>query len=192
MTQRTNEPHILLGRAATLAGHTIAAVRPDQLARPTPCAEFDVRGLLGHLVAATMRIGHAGRGEDPLLAPHMIEGVADTEWTTAWNNVADDAVAAWADPARLGEDAVLQFATLPGFVAIGLYTSELTVHTWDLARATDQTVTWDDAVCSSALGIMRNVLPPDRGDEIPFASAVYVGDDAPLIDQLVAWNGRRP
>ena len=26
----------------------------------------------------------------------------------------------------------------------------------------------------------------------PFADAVPVGDDAPLIDRLVAWNGRTP
>jgi hypothetical protein len=36
-------------------------------------------------------------------------------------------------------------------------------------------------------------MPPALRDFAdPFADAVPVSDDAPLIDRLVAWNGRRP
>jgi hypothetical protein len=36
-------------------------------------------------------------------------------------------------------------------------------------------------------------MPPEHREPTdPFADAVPVPDDAPLIDRLVAWNGRRP
>ncbi len=40
---------------------------------------------------------------------------------------------------------------------------------------------------------MRPSMPPELRDfAAPFADAVPVPDGAPLIDRLVAWNGRRP
>ena len=35
-------------------------------------------------------------------------------------------------------------------------------------------------------------LPADGRAEVPFDEVVEVGPDAPLIDRLVAWNGRDP
>ena len=40
-------------------------------------------------------------------------------------------------------------------------------------------------------GLDRRV-PEGVPVEVPFANAVDVSDDAPLIDRLVAWNGRQP
>ena len=31
-----------------------------------------------------------------------------------------------------------------------------------------------------------------RLSSLPFAEAIDVPDDAPLLDRLIAWNGRRP
>ena len=78
----------------------------------------------------------------------------------------------------------------------------------DLARATGQEVAWDDGAlaCSwEAINFQlpeadrtpqwdaaKAYLPPDVPWEDPFANAVDVADDAPLIDKLVAWNGRTP
>ncbi len=40
---------------------------------------------------------------------------------------------------------------------------------------------------------MRASMPAEqRNFADPFADAVPVHDDAPLIDRLVAWNGRQP
>ena len=35
-------------------------------------------------------------------------------------------------------------------------------------------------------------LPADYAWEDPFGPAIQVRDDAPLIERLVAWNGRTP
>ena len=71
--------------------------------------------------------------------------------------------------------------------------SEITTHTWDLACATGQRPAFDDGVVGLSLATMQIALPPEmRGGEVPFAAPVPVADDAPAIDRLVAWVGRRP
>jgi hypothetical protein len=82
------------------------------------------------------------------------------------------------------------------------------VHTWDRARATGQSPEWNDEVLATSLGAIhaqlpmadrtpmweatKAMLPPEVPWEDPFANAVEVADDAPMIDRLVAWNGRTP
>jgi hypothetical protein len=93
-----------------------------------------------------------------------------------------------------------------GAEILASYLSELTVHTWDLAVATDQRPEWDDTVVAAALAA-PDILPAENRralfeeisaamglDEaaIPFAEAVTVPDAAAAIDRLVAWNGRDP
>jgi hypothetical protein len=40
--------------------------------------------------------------------------------------------------------------------------------------------------------VARQFVPEDVPWEDPFADAVVLDDDAPLIDRLVGWNGRTP
>jgi len=105
----------------------------------------------------------------------------------------------------LNDDGV---ATMTGAEVLSMYVSEITTHTWDLATATGQKPVWDDEVCRLGLAAMHRDLPmADRTPmweafrahapanlqfDPPFANAVAVPADAPLIDQLVAWTGRQP
>ncbi len=41
----------VLGRALDQAGDVLAAVRAEQLGWPTPCGDWDVAALIGHLGA---------------------------------------------------------------------------------------------------------------------------------------------
>jgi uncharacterized protein (TIGR03086 family) len=86
----------------------------------------------------------------------------------------------------------LPFGTLPGAAALAMYTGEITTHTWDLAVATGRPPVWDDDVVSGALAAVGRGLPAERGPGIPFAPPVPVPDDAPVIDRLLAWQGRDP
>ena len=45
-----NDPRVTFSRAAAQTAAVIAAVRPDQATRPTPCTEWDVRTLVGHVL----------------------------------------------------------------------------------------------------------------------------------------------
>lgn len=156
----TRDPRTIFDDAVALATAVIGRVGPHQLGNPTPCPEFDVRALLGHMVAGLRQV--AGRPED----------------------VGGDFAAAWLRAARAVEDAAPSASTLVGWL------NEVTVHTWDLATATGQRPAWDPKVVGLAFDGIRFLPATDRGP--CFADAVAVADDAPLIDRLVAWNGRRP
>ena len=188
-----DDPRPAFARAVALGGSVISAVRADQLSGATPCEAYDVRDLVGHLVAVLRRIAAVARGESPFSVPQEVTHVADDGWRTAWDAAAHEVQAAWTDDAVLARPLVLPFATLPGAVALAIYTSEVTVHTWALATATGQRPTWDETVVVPALATMQHALAAEnRGDGIPFGPVVEVAEDASAIDRLVAWNGRRP
>ncbi|MFD0374282.1 TIGR03086 family metal-binding protein [Streptomyces sp. NPDC127112] len=187
------DPRTDLAAAIELAGRTLAAIRPDQYDAPTPCEEFDVRRLSSHLVAVVRRISVIGRGEDPFSVPSFADEVADGAWAQAWEPGAREVAEVWADPGILGRQLRLPIGVLPGAAAAAVYTHEVTVHTWDLAKATGQEPEWDPALIERVIGVVRPALPAEtRGGRIPFAEVVDVEPGAPAIDRLVAWAGRRP
>jgi len=104
------DPRPLFSAATTTGTEVIAAVRPDQLAHATPCPDFDVRSLLGHLVDVLHRVAAMGRGDEYTAAPIEVAGVADHAWTATWRAAVDDANAAWADDGALERTIVRELA----------------------------------------------------------------------------------
>ncbi len=198
------DPRPILEQAIATGGAVVAAVRADQLSAPTPCAEMDVRAMLGHLVGVLDRIAALGRGDDPFAVAES--PVDDDGWAEAWAAASRRVADAWRDDAVLERPMALPWIQGTGADVLASYFSELTVHTWDLATATGQDPDWDDTVVNAALAV-RDFLPAENRlamfeeistamglDEVavPFAEAIAVPDDAPAIDRLVAWNGRDP
>jgi len=189
----TTDPRRAFFTAARIACDTVDGVSPDSLADPTPCAEFDVRALLGHLVGVFRRITSVAAGTPAVGHVPPTTDVPDEGWAAAAGDALREMEAAWADPAVLGREVQLPFGAMPGAVALSNYTGEISTHTWDLAVATGQSPVWDDEVLAGALTAVRRKLPmAQRPPEVPFADAVPVPDDAPDIDRLVAWQGRDP
>lgn len=187
------DPRRAFTAAAETACAVMAAVRPEQLDGPTPCSDFDVRSLLGHLLTVLRRVGAVGRGEPPFSVPQVSTDVPDDGWGAAARAATEETLAVWAEPALLERELTLPYGTHTGAVAMGTYTGELTTHTWDLAAATGQSPAWDPQVFAVALPATRKILPAEpRGGGIPFGPVVPVPDDAPLIERLVAWQGRDP
>jgi uncharacterized protein (TIGR03086 family) len=179
--------------AARIACDTVAGVSPSQLPDPTPCTEYDVRALLGHLVAVFQRVASVASGAPAIGHAPLVTDVPDDGWGAAARVALHDVEAAWSDPAVLDREMVLPFGTLPGAAALASYTGEISTHTWDLAVATGQAPAWDDEVVTGALAAVRSKLSTaERPPGVPFADAVPVPDDAPAIDRLVAWQGRDP
>jgi len=204
-----SDPRPLFVAAVDIATPVIAGVRPDQFELASPCHNFDVKGLLDHLVFVLHRVATIGRGEDAFSPGSLGDpAVAHVDYEADWLAAADSVDDVWSDDALLDRTVVLPWATMTGAEMLGMYVSEITTHTWDLATATGQSARWDDAVCQLSLDTMHRDLPmADRTPmweafkatmpanmqfDAPFANAVAVSTDAPLIDQLVAWTGRQP
>jgi uncharacterized protein (TIGR03086 family) len=217
---RSNDDDLrpVLARALALATDVVATTRLDQLDDPTPCRDFDVRQLLEHLVDVVERVGEIGRSGDLSTRPALVRYVHDQEWLTAFCDAVAEAVDAWADEAVLDRVVELPWSARPGRATLATYLNEVTVHTWDLARATGQHPAWDDVVVGMALDAVRaltDVGPlmafdavgtavaadwgraaersgPPAEPVAPFDDPLDLDAAAPLIDRLVAWNGRRP
>ncbi|MEO6570161.1 MAG: TIGR03086 family metal-binding protein [Ilumatobacteraceae bacterium] len=187
------DPRPGFARTATQLGETIRRVGDDDLARLTSCDGWDVQTLLAHIVGVANRVAALGRGSIETGELPVPDRVARAEWVPMWIGAAADALDVWADDDLLTTMVSPPFGTMPGAVALGIYTTELTVHHWDLATAIGAPVEWDDRLIVGALAGMMVALPADgRGDGIPFSSVVDVAPDAAPIDRLVAYTGRDP
>lgn len=203
------DPRRSFAKAWATSAAIATAIRPDQLADPTPCTEYDVDQLRRHLFSVGHRVACLGRGGDPFSVPEVAEDVAGDDWAAAWAEAGQEVQSAWADEATLSTIITLPWAQMPGAATLAMYVNEVTVHTWDLAVATGQAPEWDEAVLALGFEAIQIGLPAgDRTEQYdairddmpegmegftpPFAAAVHVADGAPLIDRLVAWNGRNP
>jgi uncharacterized protein (TIGR03086 family) len=206
-TLQPTDPRFLFAHAVVTARATVDGVRPDQMELPTPCPDYDVRTLLGHMAIVFMRIAALGNGEDPMAMPDHVEGVADDAWPATFLQAAHDVRAAWADDAKLGHLMSLPWVTAPGAAMVAMYTSELTVHTWDLAVATGQHPAWYAPTVDAALTTALMALPtgdreayfaamaadmPEIAGRPPFRNPVATDDAANALDRLVGWYGRQP
>lgn len=205
-----DDPRTAFAHAHLTLRALVDDIRPDQLENPTPCPELDVRALLGHMLTVYNRLAALGNGTDPMDMPDVVTGVADDAWPSEFLAAAHRVQAAWTDGGKLEQMMVLPWATAPGAAMLAMYTSELTVHTWDVAVATDLAVDWHEPTIEVALGSALQALPsgdreayfaemakdpafrPDLATRPPFRNIVPVADDASTIDRLIGWYGRQP
>lgn len=157
-------------------------VRPDQLGLPTPCAEFDVRGLLTHVVGwhhvfTACLTGPAHLG-DPT---HVLrDPVADLRESSAALLDALEHAPGVAELPYRGRTAVP--------VLVTELVAETVLHGWDLARA----VAAPFAVADDVLAEAETGLALLRGEVFaPQAFAAVTGQGTGLRG-LVARSGRDP
>ncbi|MHB1582578.1 MAG: TIGR03086 family metal-binding protein [Acidimicrobiales bacterium] len=193
MTER--DPLTLMRRAFDQSATLIESVTPDQMASPTPCTEFDVRTLTGHMLFAANRVATGGRRE-PIVADGepVVSGLGDPEWAPAFRRAAADAVLAWAGPGALAGEIVLPFGTFPASVVASIYNLEQVTHAWDLAAATGRLRLLDPELAEAVFPVAVQMLPPEGRDapELPFDPVVDVPADAPVYDRLAGFMGRDP
>jgi uncharacterized protein (TIGR03086 family) len=70
--------------------------------------------------------------------------------------------------------------------------NELLVHGWDLARATGQPADLPEDLAEGALRSWQTRLADRPRQGMPFAEPTPIAGDAPAIDRLAAYLGRKP
>ncbi|AXB44886.1 TIGR03086 family metal-binding protein [Amycolatopsis albispora] len=190
MTQPVRDPRPLFARSLDQTGRLIAAVRPGQLDHRTPCADYDVRALLGHVVSVLHKLVRAGVGTDAREVPDVLDGIDD--WNGAFAEARAEVERIWANDELLDRSVTLPWATLPGRVALDAYTHEFTAHCWDLAAAIDQLAGLDADLAVQALDAFQKFAPPEERDgRGPFGPVVPTSDTADAYTRLAAYLGRR-
>src|SRR5918912_1843824 len=184
----TTDPRPLYRSAQQWVIGLASAVRPDQLDRPTGCTEFDVRALLGHLVATVRRARVIGEGGDPLTVPLVVAGIEDDGWAQAYAAGAAGVWEVWNDDALLERPVTAPWGTIPGVVALWGYLNESLVHGFDLATATGQPPEADPDLVRPMLERAPDLIPAAvRGGHMPFAPVVAPAADAGPTERLANW-----
>lgn len=188
----TVDPRPLYTRATAQAAALIGTVRPDQLTGPTPCAEYDVRTLLSHIVGGTLRIAVVGEGGDGLAVRMFVDGVGDTAWPTAYEEVRTRALRAWAGDERMTTPVRVPWGNIPGRDALSAYVMEIVAHTWDLSEGLGRPLALDPELARFSLAAARVALPDGSREGRPFEPALPAPEGADAYGRLAAWLGRRP
>jgi len=178
-------------RALEATATIVANVDVAQLGAPTPCVEFDVRGLLNHMVGGNYRFVKIAQGEPGQAVPATGDFV-DDDPITPYRVSAEAVAKAWSDPAVLERTVHLPFGDFPGAVAIGIHTVETIVHGWDLAKATGQPSELDPDLYAVAWQNTKDIDESFRGPGRPFGPAVTLPAGATDTGRLMAWLGRQP
>lgn len=188
---------VLHRRALQVSVDIVNQVTPERLELPTPCAEWNLGQLIAHMIGQNLGFAAAARGER-----NGVEAFAPVP-------IADDPTGQHADSAaKLAED----FAA-PGFgersawlaeirgggfypaqTAVGFHLVDSVAHGWDVARALDLPVFFDDEVLEAAL-VMSLAIPDGPPREQPgaaFRPSVRVGGDTDLLGRVLALLGRSP
>jgi uncharacterized protein (TIGR03086 family) len=171
----------------------VAAVGSDQWSAPTPCGDWDVRTLLGHVVGGNLVFAAAACGATLAEARQALAGdPLDPDPDAAYARAAEAVAVAFREPGALDRPMTIPFGTVPGSVGLHLRIVEALVHGWDLARATGRTVAYPDDVVEQEIAFSREFLPRVPPDRQPFGASRPVAADAPPLDRLVALLGRDP
>ena len=184
------EPRPQLTAALDQVEAQIEATGPGDLDRPTPCAGYEVRTLLAHLVAVLRKLTVANKGGDTTSVPDPADDLTG-DAGQAFHRARVDLELVWGPDADLDENYTMAWGTMTGRELLEAYAHEFTVHSWDLARATGRGDDLDPALARAALEwFSQNVPAEGRGEGGPFAAPIAVPDDADPYTRLAAYVGR--
>jgi uncharacterized protein (TIGR03086 family) len=161
--------------------HPIAA---DEMSRQTPCREFDVTQLTGHLLNSITAIGGMVGAE----IPERDESDSVERQVVA---AARPALDAWH---RHGLDGTVPFGKgeIPAKSAAAILSIEFLVHAWDYAVAVGHEIHAPEPLSEYVLGLARAVIRPEFRGGAGFDDPVDVPEDAGALERLVAFTGRNP
>ena len=176
----------LLAGVMTKAADLVEGVAPDQLDRPTPCSDWDVRALVEHMVGWARVFDEAAKGGAYDGDPAVYKLTDD--YAEQFRQSADRVVAGWR--AHGMERTVrLTSGEIPAAIAFNVTLMEYTTHGWDLATAIGAPVPFTDDEAEATLERARKTLQPEyRGDAI--GPEVGAPDDASAATRLAAFMGR--
>jgi uncharacterized protein (TIGR03086 family) len=170
----------LHAQALDHTGRIVAGIAPGRWQASTPCAGWDVRALLNHLVAGNLWAAELGAGG-------TIEGIGDrldgdvlgTDPAASYAASADAAAAVFRRPGALDAPCAVSYGPVPGSVYAGHRFLDVFVHGWDLAVSTGQ----DTHLDATLMEACREVIEPQL--EL-FRGAGALGDELPALPGATA------
>ncbi|MFC4054267.1 TIGR03086 family metal-binding protein [Actinomadura syzygii] len=182
-----NDQHAHLKECAAEAARVAHAVPRERLDDPTPCAQFDLRELVNHLVLYTSHgLEHRALRTEIPDELNSRDFTADAAWPQEYAAQLDRAVAAWADPAVWEGD----INGTPAADVAAMMIMELALHGWDVATTVGEEYRLSPETGEFVLGIVEKYADMYRQYD-GFADPAPVPDGASAFARAIAASGRR-
>jgi uncharacterized protein (TIGR03086 family) len=173
----------------------VARAQPADMARPTPCADWTLHGLIAHMAAQHhgFAAAAAGDGDPARWRPRRLGADPVAEYRAS----AQAVLAAFTADGVLDREFPLpEFTAAPSFPgrqAVSFHFVDYVVHSWDVAKALGLEARFAPDLLEAALRVARDV--PDGEFRLAPGSAFAVAvawPGGPPLDRLVALLGRSP
>ena len=168
-----------------------AGIGEKQLGASTPCSEFDVAGVLGHMTTLGTALAEGFSGQVPAeRTGESPQAGSDSSQLDAFQRAMDGLLVAVQSPGAMERTIEGPVGPMPGAVLARLVALDGLVHGWDLATSTQQAWTPSDDLVAEVDAFARQALTPEmRGDA--FGPELDPPDDAGSLQRLIAFSGRK-
>lgn len=167
-------------------GTLVRGIRSDQWAAPTPCADWNVRDVLAHVVGMNLVFAAMLSDRKP---PERARDPLGEDPVAAYIESASALLAAFGRPGVLERVYTSPLGEATGADRLQIRLYDLLAHGWDLAQATSQAFSASEELAGKSLLFARAQLH-DQARDGRFDAPQPVPDDAPALIRLVAFLGR--
>jgi uncharacterized protein (TIGR03086 family) len=154
---------------------------------PTPNTDWSITDLVRHVISEQQWVPHLLAGKTVEDAEGLIEPLGD-DLEAEWARYSAEATDAWASAPR-DANVHLSYDTVTVDDYLREQVSDVTIHSWDLARAAGAPEKLDDQLVEATWTIFEPQRDALSASGL-FAHPVPIEDDAPLQLRLLALTGR--
>ena len=168
----------------------VAGVNATQWSAPTPCAGWDARALLNHVVAGNLWAAELAGGKTIADVGDRLDGdLLGHDPLAAYESSAETAGDAFAAPGTLDAPCAVSYGPVPGSVYAGHRFIDVLIHGWDLATATGQDATLDPTLVAACWTVIEPQADLLKASGM-FGVELGVSPDAGAQTRLLAALGR--
>jgi uncharacterized protein (TIGR03086 family) len=189
------EPDEQLALMLPILTNIVGRIEPSQLDLPTPCAAFNVRGVIDHMIGGARAFSPAFRGDqssegaeaEPAPAAQQPAAVHPA---AGFRAAMADLLGSVQSPGALTRTVKSPFGEVPGAVFARFVVFDGLIHGWDLATSTGQPYDPPEALVAEVDAFARQALAPEMRDGDTFAAEAVAPGGATTLLGLVAFSGR--
>lgn len=182
------EPNEQLAVILPAISDLVDKVEPSQLHQPTPCTDFDLAGVLDHMIGLGGAFSYLFRGLEPP-APQVREDDG-TVPHAEFRKVMFDLLDAVRSDGALQRTIASPIGEMPGDTFARLVAFDGLVHGFDIAVASGLTWELPDDVVAAVDSFARVALTDDMRDGDTFKDVTTPPIDATPIERVAAFSGR--
>jgi uncharacterized protein (TIGR03086 family) len=179
----------ILLRAVDQTGKVVANLGYGQLGLSTPCSEWNVRGLINHLISSLYMFSQAAMGAKFNLEEFGVDRVR-YDPAVSYGQEAAKLKIALGRAGVLEQEWQLSFGETPGWLAVDIAIIEFVTHGWDLAMATNSKVELDPELAEVALANAQELISQFGRQEGVFGPEIATPADADAHGRLATYLGR--